>query len=191
MSSYGVIKEVSLLLVELVRGKLEKINEQMPEVVIGIAKSNPSAGKNPSLYFYLYEIEENTSLKKTEKTIQQQTNEKGEKTEFFLDPPIFLNLKYLVTCSADNCLDEQLLIGQTIKIFLENPSVNNKTENIPIKLLAPLPTETRAMLWQALGEVFRPALFYQVTVELSSEKQTGFRRVLEREIKLKQVINFK
>ena len=196
MSDFKIIKNVTLSLAEMVKGKLQKVNGKVPDVSVDRLKDFSSDNKKPLVHFYLYKMEENTSLKETQKTTHQQTNKKGELFEFFLDPPIFLNLYYMVTCLAQAPLDEYIVMGQVAKIFLENSILSAETmiekdalysdEKITIKLLPPLAIETQVKLWQVLGATFRPSLFYQVTVKLSSEKKTGFRRVVEREIRLKE-----
>jgi Pvc16 N-terminal domain len=149
----------------------------------------------PCCIFYLYSIDENQELKEREAYQVRDKGSDGNIHEFLRQPPIKLDLRYLLCAYASDSVVEQQILGRSILVLYDNKELSKQddlkelikhpSDKISLRML-PFPHEDQIKFWTALREPMRPAGFYQVTVHMESERQRRFRRVEERILDIHQ-----
>lgn len=191
MGSYGVIARTSETLLELLR---ERIRERPDAIDVDrhmIALASPDDvddDSNIRLSLHLYEVTSNDVLNTTTREYVDE--------ETMRDPPLALDLKYLLTAyptnSNDNvtpaAIDQQRLLGLAIQTLNDN-SVIDGTElggsefdrKVSINL-QPDSSSNVPEIWRSLQEsTLRPSIVYEVTpVLIDSLAEEEVPRVEER-----------
>jgi len=148
-----------------------------------IVFSNPTeTAKNSSqrLSIWLYQVTENEFLK------NQPANTGGPHT-VTRDPPLVLNLFFLITPFAPSRDFDLLLLGSTMQTLYDNPIVllrrplEQVFEDLRI-VLCRLTLEELTRIWEALREPYRLSVCYQVRVtHIDSRRTSQTARVVELE----------
>ena len=135
----------------------------------------------PTLNFFLYDLEENTELRKSDYDKISSKNAKGISSSIRRVPARRFDLHYMVSAISSVIDDEHLLLWRAMVTLLKNPSIPEQflPENIlklelPVKGRVSQPDDgPRPMdLWSALETPPRPSLLYVLTVPVDLE--TGF-----------------
>lgn len=90
------------------------------------------------------------------------------------EPPLAVNLLYLITPVAGSPLEQQTLLGAAMQVLHRKPVIGGdelldsaKSLNDSVRLTAsPLTFEETARLWQSLGTSHRPSVCYSVRLLL-------------------------
>lgn len=184
MSSYGVIRAVSLALRQILWQEFTA--DQLIQPIVGseeaIVFSNPTeTAQQPSnrLSLWLYQITENEYLK-------NQPAERANGANAIRPAPMALDLHYLVTPFAPSGELDHLLLGKTMQVLYDSATTllripaDNIAEELRI-IFARLTLEELTRVWEALQEAYRLSVGYQVRVsEVESLRTTGYARVIDR-----------
>lgn len=132
------------------------------------------------LSLWLYQVTENEYLK------NQPVNAGGPHT-VSRDPPLVLNLFFLITPFAPSREFDLLLLGSTMQTLYDSPIVLLRTppedvfEDLRI-VLCRLTLEELTRIWEALREPYRLSVCYQVRVtHIDSRRASHAARVVELE----------
>lgn len=133
----------------------------------------------PTVNLYLYDIHENRELRNNE--WWGVTRENGVATK--MQPPIRLDLSYLVTVWTNDMADQHRLLGHLLKILLLHGELPEETLTGQLKGLEwPLRTLTAqpdgvlrnsADFWSALDNQLKPSINYVVTIAMDLEVATS------------------
>lgn len=143
----------------------------------------------PLIHLYLYRVEPNPFFTNNDWI-------RGSPTTL-VEPPIGLNLFYLITPYGKGQSQVQMTLGEIIKVFHESPIVSpsafdptlvGTTEELRI-VYHPLTLETMTELWRSFEKrSYRLSLAYEASVVLiDSEIVRNVVPVAERHIRMKQV----
>lgn len=191
MGSYGVIARTSETLLELLR---ERIRERPDAIDVDrhmIALASPDDvddDSNIRLSLHLYEVTSNDVLNTTTREYVDE--------ETMRDPPLALDLKYLLTAyptnSNDNvtpaAIDQQRLLGLAIQTLNDNSVIDGAElggsefdRKVSINL-QPDSSSNVPEIWRSLQEsTLRPSIVYEVTpVLIDSLAEEEVPRVEER-----------
>jgi Pvc16 N-terminal domain len=184
MSSYLVISAVSEALRQLLWQEFEP--DPLVQPIVGseqaIVFSNPTeTGTQPAnrLSIWLYRVTENPYLKN-----QPATRANG--ADSARQPPLALDLHYLVTPFAPSGDLDHVLLGKTMQVLYDNAvtllriPANGIAEELRV-ILATLTLEELTRVWEALREPYRLSIGYLVRVtQVESLRTTDYRRVIDR-----------
>lgn len=148
----------------------------------GIVFNNPTeTAQNPAnrLSLWLYQVTENEFLKND--PVRQ-----GNTLLRLLQPPLPLNLFYLLTPFALDRESDLLLLGKSMEVLYDNAiirltdPVNDVIDELRL-ILCRLTLEELTRIWEALREPYRLSVCYQVRVtRIDSQRQPETERVVER-----------
>jgi len=153
------------------------------------------AKEMPCCIFYLYGINENQELKERDPYQVQDKDADGNLYEFLREPPIKLDLRYVLCVYAEDPDAEQQILGRGLLTLYDNSDlsklpelkevVKHPSDKMALRLL-PVTPDDQIKFWRALREPMRPGGFYQITVHIESQRQRRFRRVEERVLDIHQ-----
>lgn len=113
--------------------------------------------------------------------------------------PIPINLHYLITPMTDDTESEQMLLGRTLQIFNDNPSLRGSALQDPLPegeeelriSLESLSLEELTRIWSALQEPYQTSLTYEVQmIRIDSRRDPrAVAPVTTRESTYAQVLN--
>jgi hypothetical protein len=187
MSSYRVIQATSQLLETVLRrnyGAFE-VDMSSDDAISFMNPTETAQNSSHKLSIWLYQVTENEFLKNQPRL---QTDVAGKDREKRLrNPPLGLNLYYLLTpFNADPMMDH-LLLGKTMQILYENAILSlysagdDIREHLSISLCR-LSLEELTRIWEALKEPYRLSVCYQVRVNrIDPVKGIDGKLVVERE----------
>ena len=148
----------------------------------GIVFSNPTeTAQNPAnrLSLWLYQVTENEFLK-------NDPPRPSNGLDRLRQPPLPLNLFYLLTPFALDREADLLLLGKSMEVLYDNAiillrdAVSGQTEELRI-ILCRLTLEELTRIWEALREPYRLSVCYQVRVtRIDSRREPEVARVVER-----------
>lgn len=181
MSHYSVISQISSTLRTL-------LTTELATAGVTVSLKHPkglTADANHQLNLFLYQIKENPFAK-------NQSRQPID-TNVFNDPPLALNLYYLLTPyvaqNMDNT-DEHEILGDAMRVFYDHsilidelPDILKATaEEIKI-VLCPLDLEELTRIWNAMNEPYRLSLCYEVRIVfIDSEISHQVSRVTEKKM---------
>jgi hypothetical protein len=140
------------------------------------------------VHLYLYRVEQNPFFVNNDWI--------NPSTTVLRQPPIGLNLFYLITPYGAGQLEIQKTLGEVIRVFHEtaivppadlDPSLADTTEELRV-FLNPLPLEEMSTFWKSFEKrSYRLSLTYKVSVVLiDSRVQRTVQRVEERNVEVLQ-----
>jgi hypothetical protein len=146
--------------------------------------------KTAKLKLTLLGVEYNYSKKLSSKIQQKEEDKKGNLVEYFVDPPVIIDLKYMITPYCSNKDDEYKLLGKIVKLIKDNGCikideydwVSNNNKPVKIESMSDMDFNKQMYVFSILKMDYSPSLFYQVTVGINSENKEVFRRVEKRKI---------
>jgi Pvc16 N-terminal domain len=185
MSSSRVLREVSKGLRRILWESFQADPDITGNAIVtseqDIVFSNPTETARNSaqrLSLWLYQVTENEFLK------NQPLNAGGGHTTI-RDPPLVLNLFFLITPFAPSREFDLLLLGSTMQTLYDSPIVLLRTpaeevfEDLRI-VLCRLTLEELTRIWEALREPYRLSVCYQVRVtHIDSRRVAQNARVVE------------
>ncbi len=195
MSQFEIIKDITTTLKEL----LEKEYKRAGFTTVTVSVDRPkkeNIKSYPTVSCYLYHISFHPGYYKERSDILVTTTTKdGKLIEYYKDPPAILHAHYIISVFGNSASEENLLLGLTIKILLENTIIEG--ENLKgasflpddrINIFPNLSGDYNDILafWRSLSEEVRPSLQYIVKFRIESERRTGeLPRVLGKKIAYK------
>lgn len=146
--------------------------------------------KTAKLKLTLLGVEYNYSKKMASKIQQKEEDKKGNIIEFFVDPPVIIDLKYMITPYCNNKDDEYKLLGKIVKLIKDHGSldiseydwISNNNKPVKIESISDMDINKQMYIFSILKMDYSPSLFYQITIGINSENKEIFRRVQKRQI---------
>ncbi len=189
MGNYTVIADVSRSILELLKKNL------VPEPIkkaenIGVCAPNDRG--THILGIYLYDIDENPESRSMERVILDK--------EHYKDPPMSLNLYYMLFAYSDTdlntrAIDEQRILGKAIQKLNEDAQIakeylmgtlKENEELIPIHMIN-MSLEEKVRIWSLFNQPYRISTFYKVgPIFLESDKIKTLKRVQKADISVYQ-----
>ncbi len=168
MSSYLVIQSTSKMLEQVLRQAYAADTDFAVDTSgqDAISFNNPTeTAKNSShkLSIWLYQVTENEFL---ENQPPLRVNGSDDRQR---QPPLALNLYYLVTPFTGESMMDYLLLGKTMQVFYENAIIPLRSSGDEVSeelhlTLCRLSLEELTRIWEALKEPYRLSVCYQVRV---------------------------
>ena len=187
MEQSHIIQKVT----ELFSNKLESLStaEEKYKVYTDGAQFN-NDDKTAKLKLTLLGVEYNYSKKLASKIQQKEEDKDGNIIEFLVDPPVIIDLKYMITPYCNNKDDEYKLLGKIVKLIKDHGCldveeyswVSNNNKPIKIESISDMDFNKQMYVFNILKMDYNPSLFYQITVGINSENREIFRRVKKRKI---------
>lgn len=198
MAGYGIIAGVSEALVTLLSDRVRErsdVGNVDPDSVRLIAPNQVNEESDVRLGVYLYNVTENPTMKNADRTRTDGTN--------YRDPPLALDLKYLVTAypgSSDSeetarSYTQQRLLGLAMQIFHDNARIDVSElpgdvadDTQPQIAVESEPIDVLTGLWSSFdGASFAPSVTYHVgPVFVDSGREESIPDVHERETRTGQ-----
>ena len=165
----------------------------IPNITISFATPDdqfpPSSVSLPAIDFFLYDIQENMELRRSDWRVDRHENGNGPTTASRRRPPVFVNCAYLVTAwpsesVPDPAADEHRLLGEVMKVLLRHkrlPADSLQGElavqepPLRVQVIRESHLQSLGEFWQAMGGKPKPALHYTVTigVDVSEPEDLG------------------
>lgn len=198
MAGYGIIAGVSEALVTLLSDRVRErsdVGNVDPDSVRLIAPNQVDEESDVRLGVYLYNVTENPTMKNADRTRTDGTN--------YREPPLALDLKYLVTAypgSSDSeetarSYTQQRLLGLAMQIFHDNARIDGSElpgdvadDAQPQIAVESEPIDVLTGLWSSFdGASFAPSVTYHVgPVFIDSGREEPIPDVHERETRTGQ-----
>jgi len=193
--NHNIIQLVTTSVLNLLKEDFKRNNIKGVECLNWQPSAQKLANEMPCCTFYLHSVAENHELKERETYQVKDRDRDGNIYEFLREPPIKLDLGYLLCSFAKDPDLEQQILGRAILVLYDNSElsrlpefkeiIKHPADKIGLRMMPTGPDE-RLQFWRAMREPIRPAAFYQVTVRIESERQKRFRRVEERILDIHQ-----
>jgi len=142
------------------------------EVSFDQPKRDWAAGRvKPTVNFFVYDVHENTELRRTEWVVERDENGQASKHQ----PPRRINVTYMVTIWAGAVEDEHRLFWRVLAVLLRFPKLlpelfqgelSKVKEPLKAKVLNAEDIPNPADLWSSLENELRPAIHYRVVLPL-------------------------
>ncbi len=130
---------------------------QNPEQITFLSPKDAVEQKPPQISVYLYNVTELTSMR-------------NQPTQNPSKPPLYLNLRYLITPITDNADDNQAVLGKILQIFHETPvlrgsdlqgSLSEGSEDLKV-ILDQVSVDELSKIWGMLSAPYRLSVSYTV-----------------------------
>ena len=142
------------------------------EISFDPPKRDWAAGRvKPTLNLYLYDLRENTELRRNEWVVER--DEKGQATKH--QPPKRIDATYLVTAWAGAIEDEHRLLWRALAVLMRHPNLPQELlqgelaevkEPLQAQLLPAEEIPNPSDMWSALNNELRAGIHYRVTLPL-------------------------
>lgn len=148
-----------------------------------------TAGKEPCVHFVLADVRQNLDRRETEAVSEQEKRKDGTVIDYLRDPPIFLDLTYLMfadgpPAAAHAALAMAVLRLKDHPVLDDLPAIRDlyvaRDESLALRLLHAYDAPEIAGLMRSMGITSRPALVYGCSARVESEKRREVKRVEER-----------
>ncbi len=180
MSQFEIIKDITETLNELLTASFKKAG--FTTVNVSVEKPKKDNIKNlPTVSCYLYHVAFAPGYKERTQHLVSTRDKDGKITEFYQDAPLYLHAHYILSIHGNSVNEENLLMGLTVKTFLEYPIIQGsllKGESFypddKINLYPNLQADYNDVLqfWRGLNEEIRPSLFYFVKFRIESDRRS-------------------
>ncbi len=185
MSNYTVIGDVSETLQKLLEDDPWTGISPKPMISLKSPKEIINESGNPNkVLIFLYQITENIFLR-NERTQIIDNNR-------ILQPPLFLELFYIVTTYSNDAAQEKYILGKVMQIFFNNPVLSGSIlqgslsgSNNEIKIIFnPLSLDDLTKIWGTFQDVpYKLSVSYMVTpVIIDSSIEMSAQRVISKEM---------
>jgi hypothetical protein len=198
VAGYGIIAAVSEALVSLLSDRIrerEDVGNVDPDSVALISPDEVGEESDVRLGVYLYNVTENPTMKNADRARTEGTR--------YRDPPLALDLEYLVTAypgSSDGeetarNVTQQRLLGLAMQIFHDNAHIDadalagvSDEDADPQIAVDAEPIDVLTGLWSSLdGASFAPSITYHVgPVFIDSQREESIPDVHEPETRTNQ-----
>ena len=193
MAGYGIIAGVSEALVTLLSDRIRErgdVGTVDPDSVALVAPDEVGEESDVRLGIYLYSVTENPTMKNADRTRTEGTNHR--------DPPLALDLKYLVTAypgsedteESARSATQQRLLGLAMQVFHDNARIDAAAlpgqvaeDALPQIAVESEPIDILTGLWSSFdGASFAPSVTYHVgPVFIDSGREESIPDIHERE----------
>ena len=185
-----IIEQVTLSFakkIEQLKGEVKSL-----EVVIDEGKEKSKTGKKVELM--LLSVENLQGQNQFEKIQKKAKDQDGKEYNYLVDPPTYLNLRYMVAPSFASRLENFKVLGMITRLLKDDNKIDvgkydwagNKGNPIIIESENDMDLNKQMQIFNMLKIDFRPALFFHTSVGIESDKKEVFTRVEERIFDLKK-----
>ncbi len=135
----------------------------------------------PTLSCYLYHVNFAPNYKERTESLVTTFSKDGQLVEYYQDAPVYLNAAYIVSVWGNNPNEENLLLGLTIKTFLENAVLKGDAlkgdsffpdDQINVYPNLQADFNDAMSFWRSLNEEIRPSLFYLARFRIDSDRRS-------------------
>jgi hypothetical protein len=198
MSRYEVIRDIDRSLSALLEKHLRPVDGKKPRVALSPPKRDSFESRDlPAVDLYLYDLQEDGDLRHANKVLVTEKDPRGLTVNFYVNPPLYLRLAYVLTAWGADAAQEHALLGQAMRILEDHKPLEGEDEVIGesflpdevvrFELMRELDLEYKTRMWSAFGETLRPSAIYLVRARIDSDLKTGpVTRVEERVTGFKQ-----
>jgi Pvc16 N-terminal domain/Carboxypeptidase regulatory-like domain len=186
---------------------LADINNTLRQLIYTRAKLEPSevdiqfdaptkewvnSRTKPTVSFFLYDLEENTELRRNALEATQVRSASGGSISVKRPPPRRFNLNYMVSAISTVVEDEHHLLWRVMSALLKNPTIPDELVpdivrqfEIPLhgRVSQPDDGPRPIDLWNSLETAPRPSLLYVLTVPVDLETEFTAPLVLTRTLR--------
>jgi hypothetical protein len=169
VADFTIVERVSRALQRMLTGALAAVDGAEPPVARLDNMQNPPGGHPPVLTLFLYEINEDFSVRNREGQRVLETGQ-GAQRYRITRAPMPLVLRYLITAWANDRNTEHLMMGRTMQVLYERQVRRGADLDPELDLpllsitLAPLSLDERSRVWWAIQQPYRLSLNYEVRV---------------------------
>lgn len=195
-SNTQVIADAGNTMITLLRNGLSQLSDDPNTMEKSIILSSPneiSAGDEPRLCLYLYQIMESPYLKNLPvETINESSMD---------CPGITLDLYYMlipyesqsISNKTERALEMQGILGKSMQIFHDNQIIRDPLltgtlagKGLSLRLsLNPVSIDDTVKIWQAISKPYKPSIYYMATpVVINSDKVIQINKVEEVKYKI-------
>lgn len=185
MARFPVLGEIAHAVADFLAAELKRDG-----VKAEVADTTPETpAKTARIHFVMFDARQNLDRRETEAISEQERQKDGSVIDYLRDPPIFLDLSFLLFADgplpeAHAALAKAVLLIKDHPVLDDLPSLKDlyvaRDESLALRMMhAYEPMEITAIL-QRLGVTARPALVYGCSARIESEKRREVRRVEER-----------
>lgn len=186
VNQYRVIRQTSESLAEVLEEGVKALVGRKIEVITG-PPLREKFTRTPALGVYLYRVAVRPRRREEMPYLVVRSEPDGSVREYYQDPPLLVNLDYLLSAWADEEAEQQELLGAAMRVLLDNPALEgdqlegdafDPEERIPVRPVEELSAEFLMSLWRGFGEHLRPAAGYTCRLRLESPRRSkDLRRV--------------
>jgi hypothetical protein len=193
MPKHQVIRDVGQSLLAVLRGELSAQRSKAKAYL-----TTPGADflrKNaPCLVLYLYDLRPSIDVRTNENwhLEEEVTDESGETYVVRYARPLEMELRWLLTASAEDLTEEHEILALGMKAFLDHPKLAgeqllgdsfSRQDTLPIHHDSGFTLETAGTVFGGMGQGARLAVGYRTEARLFSGRELGrSKRVRERHI---------
>lgn len=186
MGDFGVIADVSTVIVEALTQSLRGLSQVEPPIAELNDLSETVQTPPPKLTVFLYEIAEDPTSRNRPPVRSQPPDPPVTRK-----PPMALLLRYLVTPWGGDQETQHRMLGRAMQTFYDDAildgtqlsgSLAASTDSLHLSL-TPLTLDQKSWVWYAIQKPYRLSLNYEVrVVNLDSATETAVRPVHSRVI---------
>ena len=191
MSQFEIIRDMGKTLEEL----LKKSFKERGFTTVNVSGDKPKKDniKNlPTVSCYLYHVAFSPGYQERTQTLVSTHTREGSIVEFYQDGPLYMHAHYIISVWGNSPGEENLLLGLTLKTFLENPMITGDLlhgdafyPDDRLNMFPNLQADYNDVLsfWRSMGEDVRPSLYYYIKFRIESERRSSeIRRVTGKEV---------
>jgi hypothetical protein len=147
------------------------------------------ASKEPRLHFVLFDTRQNLDRRDMEPISEQERLKDGTIVDYLRDPPIYMDLSYLLfsdgpPAAAHAALAMAVLLIKDHPLLDDLPAIKDlyvaREESMALRLIHAYEPEQITRIMRDMGLSARPALVYSCSARVESENRREVKRVEER-----------
>ena len=164
-----------------------------------VSDSLPDApAKSARVHFVMFDARQNLDRRETEAISEQERKKDGTVIDYLRDPPIFLDLSFLMFADgplpgAHAALAKAALLIKDHPVLDDLPSLSElyvaRDESLALRLMHAYEAEEIAAIMHRMGVAARPALVYSCSARIESDKRREVKRVEERILDIRKKEN--
>jgi hypothetical protein len=183
MGDFGVVADVSTIIVERLNRALEGVQPEGAEAVLNDLSGNLQFTL-PTLTVFLYEIAEDPTSRNRPPVRSLPPDPPTTRK-----PPMALLLRYLITPWGGEPITQHQMIGRALQTFYDDAIMDGEeltgslaaTTDVLQVTLTPLTLDQKSWVWYAIQKPYRLSLNYEIrVVNLNSQDVTQVRPVQSR-----------
>lgn len=188
MSSYKIILEISKTLRDTLWIGFrddDALKQHVPaaESIVLVNPADAARDNNRRLSLWLYQVQENEFLR------NQSPLRVPSQDDLIQFPPLALNLFYLLTPSTNSVEGDLMVLGRSLQIFYDNPTLVLKSSEEPgtaeeLRIsMCQRDLRELAEVWEALQQPYHLSVCYEIRLtRIDSQRSERVGRVRDRSL---------
>jgi len=191
MARFPILGQIAAAVAEFLAAEFKRAG-----VKADVSDALPEAqAKAPRVHFVMFDTRQNLDRRETEAVSEQERLKDGTVIDYLRDPPIFLDLGFLLFADgppteAHAALAKAVLLLKDHPILDDLPALKElyvaRDETLALRLLHGYEATDVTQIMHRMGIPARPALVYGCSARIESEKRREVRRVEERILDIEQ-----